>query len=201
MTHKTIFAFATAASLVLFGPAAHAATVVPSLTITVDENGNGSVTSSTGTTSLTSSLLPDFGPGGLTSVLTYNLGETLNVAFGDVRILEPGGILGDDVRFEVPGPDMLLFYSAKPSGSLADTGLPTAFFSNNTTILEGPNGTATYTPMPGQPGFSSSFAITYDFVSDTPLPAALPLFATGIGALGLLSWRRKRKAASKLVCE
>ncbi len=32
-------------------------------------------------------------------------------------------------------------------------------------------------------------------VSTTPLPAALPLFAGGLGALGLLSWRRKRKAA------
>jgi hypothetical protein len=30
----------------------------------------------------------------------------------------------------------------------------------------------------------------------TPLPAALPLFATSIGALGLLGWRRKRKAAT-----
>jgi hypothetical protein len=29
----------------------------------------------------------------------------------------------------------------------------------------------------------------------TPLPAALPLFATGIGGLGLLGWRRKRKQA------
>ena len=28
----------------------------------------------------------------------------------------------------------------------------------------------------------------------TPVPAALPLFATGLGALGLLGWRRKRKA-------
>ena len=28
----------------------------------------------------------------------------------------------------------------------------------------------------------------------TPLPAALPLFAAGIGGLGLLGWRRKRKA-------
>ena len=28
----------------------------------------------------------------------------------------------------------------------------------------------------------------------TPLPAALPLFATAIGGLGLLGWRRKRKA-------
>jgi hypothetical protein len=27
-----------------------------------------------------------------------------------------------------------------------------------------------------------------------PLPGAFPLFATGLGALGLLGWRRKRKA-------
>ena len=30
----------------------------------------------------------------------------------------------------------------------------------------------------------------------TPLPGALPLFATGLGALGLLTWRRKRKAVA-----
>jgi len=30
--------------------------------------------------------------------------------------------------------------------------------------------------------------------SQTPIAPALPLFATGIGALGLLGWRRKRKA-------
>ncbi len=32
--------------------------------------------------------------------------------------------------------------------------------------------------------------------SQTPLPAALPLFASGLSALGLLGWRRKRKKAS-----
>ncbi len=32
--------------------------------------------------------------------------------------------------------------------------------------------------------------------SATPLPAALPLFASGLGALGLLGWRKKRKAAA-----
>ena len=32
-------------------------------------------------------------------------------------------------------------------------------------------------------------------VSTVPLPAALPLFATGLGALGLLGWRRKKAAA------
>jgi hypothetical protein len=38
-----------------------------------------------------------------------------------------------------------------------------------------------YNPNQGTPG-------------DTPLPAALPLFASGLGALGVLGWRRKRKA-------
>jgi len=34
------------------------------------------------------------------------------------------------------------------------------------------------------------------FVSSTPIPAALPLFASGLGALGLLGRRRKRKVAA-----
>jgi hypothetical protein len=38
--------------------------------------------------------------------------------------------------------------------------------------------------------------VTGEAVPETPLPAALPLFATGLGALGLLGWRRKRKAAA-----
>ena len=44
-------------------------------------------------------------------------------------------------------------------------------------------------------GLGQEVALT--FVSAdaaVPLPAALPLFATGLGALGLLGWRRKRKA-------
>lgn len=33
--------------------------------------------------------------------------------------------------------------------------------------------------------------------SATPLPATLPLFATGLGALGLLGWRKRKKAAAR----
>ena len=33
-------------------------------------------------------------------------------------------------------------------------------------------------------------------VAATPLPAALPLFAGGLGALGLFGWRRKKKSAT-----
>ena len=43
--------------------------------------------------------------------------------------------------------------------------------------------------------FPPSSFVTYEFtpVAQTPTPAALPLFATGLGALGLIGWRRKRK--------
>jgi hypothetical protein len=34
--------------------------------------------------------------------------------------------------------------------------------------------------------------------NETPLPAALPLFATGLGVMGLLGWRRKRKSSLPL---
>jgi hypothetical protein len=37
-------------------------------------------------------------------------------------------------------------------------------------------------------------SVTFTPVSSVPVPATLPLFATGLGALGLLGWRRKRKA-------
>jgi hypothetical protein len=32
-------------------------------------------------------------------------------------------------------------------------------------------------------------------VAQTPLPTSLPLFATGLGALGLLGWRRRHSSA------
>jgi hypothetical protein len=48
---------------------------------------------------------------------------------------------------------------------------------------------------PVQPfSFSLDAVLTVSQVA-TPLPAALPLFATGLGAMGLLGWRRKRKTA------
>jgi hypothetical protein len=52
-------------------------------------------------------------------------------------------------------------------------------------------------------GISSTYAqsvtgqtgrVVFASVAATPLPSALPLFATGLGALSLLGWRRKRKA-------
>jgi hypothetical protein len=40
---------------------------------------------------------------------------------------------------------------------------------------------------------------TPDPVAASPLPTGLPLFATGLGALGLLGWRGKRKSRVSLL--
>ena len=39
---------------------------------------------------------------------------------------------------------------------------------------------------------SPTYELTGD-ITPTPVPATLPLFATGVGALGLFGWRKKRK--------
>src|SRR6516225_1177384 len=201
MAQKIVLAFAAAASLVLFGSVAQASTA--NITITVDENGNGSATivtnSGTSISSVASSLAPDSGPGGLASVLTYNLSTLgVSVTAGDVLVVEPEtALVGDVLRFNAPS--SLLFYSRTPPvDSLAETTTPPgSFYTNQITLTEGLNGALLYAPTMNEPGFSTDAVLTYDFVSDsvaTPLPTALPLFATGVGALGLLGWRRRRKA-------
>jgi uncharacterized protein (TIGR03118 family) len=45
-------------------------------------------------------------------------------------------------------------------------------------------------------GINGETAGLFGAIQSTPLPAALPLFASGLGALGLFGWRRKRRNAA-----
>jgi len=45
---------------------------------------------------------------------------------------------------------------------------------------------------------TGGISLDIEAVGSTPLPAALPLFATGLGALGVLGWRRKRKSTAAI---
>ena len=79
-------------------------------------------------------------------------------------------------------------------GSIGTSG--SADFSNS---LDLPIGSDVFNLAPGVMVNSDDLAIVDNrFESATPLPAALPLFATGLGALGLLGRRRKRKNAAAL---
>ena len=54
----------------------------------------------------------------------------------------------------------------------------------------------TNSPSEGSGDARAGLTFTAIAIAETPLPAALPLFAGGLGALGLLGWRRKKKAAA-----
>jgi hypothetical protein len=121
---------------------------------------------------------------------------------GDV-ILTEAGVPSDVIRFNPnqvgPGGGLgtLVFYSDNLDGvdSLADIGLPTAFYANQVLILEvggeGDNG-AVYIPVAGQPGFvaGAGAPVEYHILSDVPEPATFGLL--GIALMGLAGIRRMR---------
>jgi len=64
-------------------------------------------------------------------------------------------------------------------------------------LTGGPVGAGTYLfgVRTGQETISSyQFNFTVDSISVVPLPAALPLFGTGVALIGLIGWRRSRAA-------
>ena len=113
--------------------------------------------------------------------------------------------------FDHIGGDNLIFPAPAPT-FLDGQGLVFSVAGTNGTDCPFPSGCymrISYSPNPygGFPYFTPQYALyvsnagsnPVDFVltaevATTPLPAALPLFASGLGALGLLGWRRKRKA-------
>jgi hypothetical protein len=92
----------------------------------------------------------------------------------------------------------LLSCAAPPSGSDSDCVIWNSNI-DNIALTGALTGDVLRIIMPNAEDWTVQTQIQFALVSNnqltTPIPAALPLFATGLGGLGLLGWRRKRKAA------
>ncbi len=89
-------------------------------------------------------------------------------------------------------------------GSFDDVFVPTGYISDTPISDTATYAAASFASLGVTPGTyiwtwgrgaDQSFTLQ---VGATPLPAALPLFATGLGALGLFGWRKKRRNAAAL---
>jgi hypothetical protein len=67
------------------------------------------------------------------------------------------------------------------NGGIGIGGLQFVFYPNLGNLVENPDGT-----------------YVIGSVTTTPLPAALPLFAAGLGIIGLFGWRRRRRSGAPL---
>jgi hypothetical protein len=174
-------------------------------TVTVDENGHGTLGLLGVIQPLLVSQAQDPGPGGLAGALTYLLAPplaSLSPVVGDVTLSEPGASLSDLIRFN-PAQNLvgsLVFYSdVPPVDSLADIGFPTANYTNLVALMEtGPEGNngLIYTPTAGMPGFIAGNQMTYVFQSDVvPEPASIIMGGISLTMGMVYVWVRRRRDA------
>jgi hypothetical protein len=190
-----VIAIAAPLALSLMGSAANAIPInvsfnfVPTGTLTAN---TGDVTTATTITSgapdvVTTILTNNIGlASGATITLTSPTPVTLGSTFTKSFTTPMGSFLENlTVTLVTPGPSSRGITATGTISQTSGTGFdPTPVFYS-----------AAYTQN-GGPGaqINASFNDSTTPPTSTPLPAALPLFATGIGGLGFLGWRRKRKA-------
>jgi hypothetical protein len=103
------------------------------------------------------------------------------------------GHLWTDSTGNITSWDFTVFLMASVFAPCSDAPVGLCFLSSNTGNILSPFGDFIETNT-GVSFTSYANGPSGSFAPMSPVPAALPLFATGLGAIGLLGWRRKRKA-------
>jgi hypothetical protein len=116
---------------------------------------------------------------GMSGPSSFGTGGTTDASSGTGSIIGLYGYFGDLVL---------------PYGYTSETPISVSATYDNATFASLGVTPGTYVWTWGT-GPDQSFTLE---IGATPLPAALPLFATGLGVMSLLGWRRKRKNAAAL---
>jgi len=115
-------------------------------------------------------------------------------SLGDVQTLPPGKSIQFDLT--TTPPTLLQGFD----GQMAINSLGYAIYFLNTKDIQ----IDLQPPYIAVGGFSGTWtaeeggSCAASAVCTTPIPATFPLLATGLGALGLFGWRKKRKTAAAL---
>jgi len=172
--------------------------------------GHASTINISGTFSGDPTLTPNGTPGVFVQNLTGDGDDTIYGSFtptsqSTVDFSHPPNILISGGSFTETFAKGTLFGTSNGNGTASGLGTATFtldfVFTGGTGQFAGDTGEATVTgTITRTSATTESITGTYTgtLTAATPLPAALPLFATGLGALGLLGWRRKRKNAAAI---
>ena len=138
---------------------------------------------------------PNFASGTLSGTFDYN------GTFSNISITATGGIVSGDVfNTDSGSTSTLLVAKASDYDALTlafATALPSSGGGSVGVTGDTVSSKGLFIFSDGNIALSSEFIADSGSVStETPLPAGLPLFATGLGAMGVLGWRKKRKASA-----
>ena len=121
---------------------------------------------------------------------SVNAGDTLTFVLQNVT---EGYSVSSNPAANVDGDQHVYSVAYTNPGPFQITGIPSGIFVAFEDRLPPPYNPGTATDWDYN---DDSFVFTNVSSTTTPLPATLPLFASGLSALGLLGWRRKRRAAA-----
>lgn len=132
--------------------------------------------------------------------VTYDLGSVLTIDKMALWNEESSGIGSLDLLFSI---DNITFVSLLVALVPTDNNLSTGSYSADVFSFAAESMryiqlVMTRCPQPDPASYAGCAIgeVAFSSVSAVPVPAALPLFASGLGALGFIGWRRKRKAAA-----